>query len=71
MLHGALLANGFGQWAPPRAIAHPIAQLLSHIRCISADGLDGYAFLTWQNGTDQNPMDVPCRSLESRWGCKN
>jgi len=62
-------------------LAHPIAQLSSHIRSDRADGLDEFRSVNWSNGTTQDSVDRLARSLKVatrvriplglRWGCFN
>jgi hypothetical protein len=52
--------------APPIAsLAHPLAQLSSHIWSYCRDRLDEVTLLNRDNGPDQSPMDEAARSLKA------
>ena len=54
------------QYTPPIAsLAHPLAQLSSHIWSYCIDRLDEVTLLNKDNGPDQSPMDEAARSLKA------
>jgi hypothetical protein len=52
------------EWSSTGSVAHPIAQLSSHIRSSWKDGLDIVEPLTWLNARPQDPADPAARSLK-------